>query len=86
MPRPPNVVRPVQLCLMLPEDIRGWLDLYLYSEVEGRVPQGAYQAFFLRKIREERSWHRLQIGEAGEFVVGPKEYIATLERRLKHGN
>lgn len=84
MPRPPNVVRPVQLCLMLPEDVRAWLDLYLYSEVEGRVPQGAYQAFFLRKIREERSWQRLTIGEAGEFVAGPKEYIVTLDRRLNH--
>jgi hypothetical protein len=50
--RPPNITRPVKLTTTLPEDIRAKLDLFLYSELEGRVPKGAYQAFFLERIRE----------------------------------
>lgn len=52
MPRPPNVLRPTSLHLMLPEDIRAKLDLHLYSSVEKRVPLGAYQRFFLDLIQE----------------------------------
>lgn len=59
MPRRPNVVRPVRLTLMLPEDIRAKLDLHLWSEVEGRVPHGAYQQFFLARIAEYFSSHSI---------------------------
>jgi hypothetical protein len=52
MPRKPNILRPTPLKLMLPEDIRAKLDLILYSEVEGRVPLGAYQRFFLERLQE----------------------------------
>jgi hypothetical protein len=38
--------------LHLPEDIRAKLDVYLFSAVEGRVPKGAYQAFFIERINE----------------------------------
>lgn len=47
MPRRPNIERPTQLCLKLPESTRIRLDLILWSSVEGRVPVGAYQKFFL---------------------------------------
>jgi hypothetical protein len=50
--RPPSIIRPVRLSTTLPEDIRARLDLYLYSEVEGRVPLGAYQKFIIERIRE----------------------------------
>jgi hypothetical protein len=42
---------------MLPEDVRAKLDILLWSAVEKRVPLGAYQAFFLERIRDyfERS-------------------------------
>ena len=52
MAKPRNIVRPVALRTTFPEDIRARLDLYLWSEVEGRVPQGAYQRFLISRIRE----------------------------------
>jgi hypothetical protein len=52
MSRPPNIQRPVAMNLHLPEDIRTRLDLFLFSTVEGRVPKGAYQAFFIERINE----------------------------------
>lgn len=52
MPRRPDLDRPVPLKLMLPESERTRLDLHLFSALEGRVPQGAYQNFFRERIRE----------------------------------
>ncbi len=52
MSRRPNIVPSVQLCLKLPEDIKAKLDLYLFSELEGRVPKGKYQEFFIERIKE----------------------------------
>lgn len=52
MSRPPNIIPPTRLTLRLPEDVRARLDLYLWSELEGRVPFGRYQEFFLARIRE----------------------------------
>ena len=45
MSRPPNIIRPKQLTFILPEDIRAKMDLYLWSELENRVPYGAYSKF-----------------------------------------
>lgn len=56
MPRPKNIIRPVNLKTSLPEDLRTWLDIHLWSDVECRVPMGAYQRLIvnlLRKYREE---------------------------------
>ena len=52
MPRPRNPHPSVPLELAIPADLRARLDLYLYSEVEQRVPHGAYSAFILPLIRE----------------------------------
>jgi hypothetical protein len=52
MPRTPNITRPSKLTLHLPEDIRAKLDLYLFSEIEGRIPYAAYQKFLIERINE----------------------------------
>ena len=52
MPRRPNIERPVALRLKLPESVRARLDLLLWSEAEGRVPQGRYQKFFLGLLND----------------------------------
>ena len=52
MARHPNIIRPVKLTINLPEDVRTKLDVLLFSAVEGRVPKGAYQAFFVERINE----------------------------------
>jgi hypothetical protein len=45
VPRQPNIIRSTSLDLAIPEDLRIKLDLELFSEVEGRVPKGAYKNF-----------------------------------------
>lgn len=50
--RHPNIIRPIKLTTTIPEDLRLKLDLYLFSDVEGRIPKGAYQDFICARIRE----------------------------------
>jgi hypothetical protein len=52
MPNRPLVTRPTSLHIHLPEDIRGRIDLHLWSEVEQRVPKGAYQKLIVQLLRE----------------------------------
>jgi len=76
----------VSLYLMLPESVRARLDLFLYSEVEGRVPLGSYQQFFLERIREFFDSRRLDLspfGLQGYYVFGPKAMVDALEQKLK---
>ena len=50
--RRPNIGPSVATNLHLPETVRTRLDLILFSELEGRVPKGAYQRFFLERLQE----------------------------------
>jgi hypothetical protein len=52
MSRPSRIIRPVKITTYIPEDLRAQLALFLYSEVEGRIPLGAYANFFTERIRE----------------------------------
>lgn len=87
MPRRPDLDRPTRLELKLPESIRTRLDLLLYSELEKKVPQGRYQAFFLERITEFFDWRRLDLTPyqfaPGQFVSGSKATLDALERVLK---
>lgn len=81
--RRPNVIRPVRLHTTLPEDIRAKLDLHLYSELEGCIPTGAYQRFFLDRIREFFATEQLDLGlyipsKHGMTVRGSSETISYL--------
>lgn len=82
MPRKPQLDPPVALQLMLPESVRTRLDLLLFSEVEGRIPQGSYQRFFLERIHEFFSWRKLDLGE-GRFIAGPPEAIEYVKELLR---
>lgn len=44
MPRPVLVDRPMQKCLQLPTSTVVNVELHLYSPLDGRVPQGAFNA------------------------------------------
>lgn len=68
MARRPNILRPVQLTTNLPEDIRSRLDLYLYSDVEGRVPHGKYSEFLCERIME--------------FFAEKRQYLTQEERQV----
>lgn len=50
--RPPLTEPTVATNLHLPESVRARLDIELFSELEGRVPKGAYQRFFLERLTE----------------------------------
>jgi len=52
MSRHPNIVPSISLKTNLPIDIRTKLDLHLFSELEGRVPHGAYQKFLVEIINQ----------------------------------
>lgn len=52
MPRPKKVIRSVQKSTMLPEDVLAKVELRLYSPLEGRVPQGAWQGLVVGLLRE----------------------------------
>lgn len=54
MPRPRNILRPTRLETSIPEDIRAWLELHLYSSVEQKVPLGAIQRVIVALLREYR--------------------------------
>lgn len=50
--RRPNILRPTKLNLAIPEDIRAKLDLHLWSEVEGRIPKGAYSKLIIQLLTD----------------------------------
>lgn len=87
MPRKPNIDKPTQLELSIPTSERGKLDLLLFSELEGRVPQGSYSNFFRERLDEYLTWKRIDLSAygfpPGYFVSGPKEMIQMLEERLQ---
>ena len=51
MPRPRKVIRPIQKNVALPEDLVGKVELELYSEVEERVPFGAWQSLITELLQ-----------------------------------
>lgn len=75
MPRPKLPIRPVKLLITLPSDVDARLRAYLHSERLDRVPQGAFQQFFLERIEEFFSRQR----EAGNRLL--REMSETPEGR-----
>jgi hypothetical protein len=88
MPRRPNIDPPVSLLLKLPESLRARLDLLLFSELEGRVPKGKYQEFFIERMKEYFEHRPLALEAYGlsGTISGPKDTIDALERKLKDGS
>jgi hypothetical protein len=77
----------VQTLITLPEDVRARLDLHLYSELEGRVPHGEYQKFFVARILEFLDHERLDLApfligcQPGTTIIsGPADAIMALKR------
>lgn len=53
MARPRKAIRPVEKTVSLPEDLVAKVDLELFSEVEGKVPFGAWQRYLEALIRAD---------------------------------
>jgi len=87
--RKPNVEPSSALNLSLPETWRARLDVMLLSEVEGRVPKGAYQRFFLNLLSIFFETQELDLSPycgslPGELVVrGRPETLARLRAVLE---
>jgi hypothetical protein len=92
MPRPPAITPNSVLNLAIPKVLRDRLDLLLWSEVEGRVPKGAYMEFFAARLREYFDHRPLDLAPflnsfPGEHVVSaPLPTIAALQQLLSKGS
>jgi len=53
MARPLKAVRPIEKRVSLPETLVAAVELKLWSELEGRVPFGAWQAYLVRLIEAD---------------------------------
>lgn len=84
----PKMIHPTRLLhVALPEALLTRVDLLLWSEVEQRVPKGAYQAFLVPMIQEQLSLTTLQLeafgAPHGYYIRGQKEMVEWLETHLK---
>jgi len=52
MSRPPKAERTERVSVYLPTSLYGRVNLLLYSDAEGRVPHGAWSAFFETLARQ----------------------------------
>lgn len=52
MARPRKAIRPVEKSISLPQDLCDRIDLLLWSELEGKVPHGAFSRFVEQCIRQ----------------------------------
>jgi hypothetical protein len=52
VPKPRKVDRPIEKSVNIPQSLATQVDLLLYSELEGRVPHGAWSRYIERLIRE----------------------------------
>lgn len=52
MPRPRKTIKSISKHIMLPEDIVLRMEDYLFSDVEGRIPQGAQQELIVSLLRD----------------------------------
>lgn len=90
MSRRPNLIPPVQLNVALPLDVHTQLTAHLYSELEGRVPHGAYSRFLVDLIKTHFSGKELELSPyipnaaPGAFVVrGAADAILALKYQLE---
>lgn len=52
MPKPQRVDRPVEKSISLPRSLTTQVDLLLYSELEARVPHGAWAKLVEQLLRQ----------------------------------
>ena len=84
----PNIIPSQQLNVALPLPLYTQLSMHLYSELEGRVPHGAYSRFLIEMLRGYFSEARVDLapwaGSApGAFIIsGPPEAVVALKGLL----
>lgn len=90
MPRPLHPIRPVELKISIPEDLAMRIELFLHSDLEGKVPYGAKAAFFSARSREFLDAARLDLAPyfpglpPNLYVVsGSTETISILRKHFE---
>jgi hypothetical protein len=87
MPRKPLIEKRAHLHITLEPRLRTQLDLFLWSDLEQRVPQGAHQGWVSDRIKEFFSWRTLDLAPygfpPGFFVRGPEEMLNQLKQRME---
>lgn len=79
----------VHLHIKLPEPLHALMTLHLFSELEGRVPQGKYMDFISARIKDYFESARMDLAPwtgqpAGVFEVsGSVESVALLKKTLE---
>lgn len=87
MSKPKAVTPNAHLHITLQPNVKDNLDLWLYSEVEERIPKGAHKEFLEKLIREFFESKRVPLEPygfpIGYFVTGPKVMVEAVIQRLK---
>jgi len=88
MPAPRALIRTQLLHVAVPEPDLARLQLHLFSDLEQRVPKGAYQSWIVERIREFFGWRALDLAPwadspPGAYVVrGEPATIEALRKTL----
>jgi hypothetical protein len=88
MAKHPNIIPSKQLNVALPLPIFTRLSVELYSELEGRVPHGAYSRFLIDLLQQHFATRQLDLAPFAStppgacIVKGSPETLAMLERAL----
>ena len=88
MPRPKSLVPTAALNVHLDAGLKAKLDQTLYSELEERVPHGAYQKFFNLTLTQALTFARLDLAPFGTdpgvaVVRGPADVVNALRGYLE---
>ena len=89
MSRPRNAISAVVLNVALPALEHAKMTLHLYSDLEQRIPHGAFSRFLAERLREYFNSETLDLApyanvEAGGLLVsGTPEAIAQLREMLE---
>ena len=89
MPKPKNIIPSQQLNVALPLPLYMQLGAYLYSDLEQRVPHGAYSRFMINLLRGFFTQTQLDLApylasDPGAFIVsGSPEAVEALRLMLE---
>jgi hypothetical protein len=93
MPRKPSITPNKHLHTTIPADLAARLDLFLWSEAEGRVPQGAYQSFICDSIRDFFNKRTIDVAPyipsatIGQYLItGTPETLRAIITHLQGAN
>lgn len=91
MPKPANLIPSKQLNVALPLPLFTQLSLALTSDLEGRVPHGAYSRFLQDLLRAHFERAEIDIADylpqapAGVYVLsGPPASVEAFQKLLTH--